>query len=157
MAGIEGTFSERFSVRAPLDRTREAFADPARVAAHYGKLDRFELREPGTVRFWLPDYSYGITRFAGRYTCQYQVMDPATVRWHTLPEDHNMVSEGTARFSAGPAGSTVMAYQAHLVLDLDVNRILRATIAPFAARAIADEMRAYVQRMIASVEADAAV
>lgn len=155
MAKIEARFSDRFTIRAPLAVARDHFADPEQVAIHYGKLDRYELRDADTVRFIQPSYNYGITRFDGRYTCCYRVADPRTVRWSTLPEDHNMENSGTARFSEGPGGTTVMQYDATLVLDLDVNRILRATIAPVVSRIVAEEMRAYVQRMIDSLEAGA--
>ena len=155
MAPIEASFDDHFTVKAPLDRVREHFASAEQVARHYGKLDRYELRDPHTVRFVQPSYNYGVTRFDGRYTCRYQVVDDHTVRWSTLPEDHNMENTGTARLSPGPGGSTLLHYQATLAIDLDVNRILRATLAPVVSRIVAEEMRGYVKRMIATVEAAA--
>lgn len=148
MAELSGTFRARFTLRAPLDQAVAAFADPAMHARCFQGLQRYELLDPQTVRFILPQQSYGVTTFSGDYTCRYQRQGD-TVRWHT-PRG-NIDARGSARFSEAAEG-TRLDYEQQITLDLDVGRLLRKTIQPIVSLSIEKEARAFVERMVRAAE-----
>ena len=152
MAEFTGEFSDTFTVRVPLDVARRHFADPAQHATWYGDLERYELLGDGAVRYQLPEYNYGVTTFQGRYTCRYTELDDHRVQWRTIGEDHNIRLRGDAVFSEQPDGSTSMRYDATLVLEFPVGRLLRRVVQPLVAQSVRREMRAFVERMITAVE-----
>lgn len=148
MAELSGSFRARFTLRVPLEQAVAAFADPDTHVACFDGLERHERRDAQTVRFVLPQQSYGVTTFKGDYTCRYQ-RDGHTVRWDTV--QGNIHARGTARFSETAEG-TILDYEQQIGLDLDVGRLLQKTIQPIVSRSIEREARAFVERMVRKVE-----
>ena len=152
VARFTGRFRETYTLRAPLDAARAHFADLDAVIANYGEtLDRAEKRGPDTLELRLKEQNYGVTRYAGRYTCRWQVDGDRTVRWRTI-EPGNLDSSGTATVEPLSDGRTRMVYDITLVLDIDVGRLLSVAIGKIVETAISREARAYVERLNAALE-----
>lgn len=149
MADISGTFRATFDLRAPLEQAIATFADPAAHAACFQDLERHERVDDRTLRIVLRRQSYGVTSFQGDYTCRYE-RDGETVRWTTLRG--NVHAHGSARFSRRGEGCR-LEYEQHVTVELQVGALLGKTIQPIAARALQDEARRFVERLVQRVEA----
>lgn len=152
MARFTGRFRETYVLNVPIEAARDWFANVDAVVAHYGDtLDRAEKRAPDTLELWLKPQNYGVTSYAGHYTCRWERHGDRAVRWTTQGAG-NLDSRGTAAFEPLPDGRTRMVYDITLALDIEVGRLLSAMIGKIVEAAIAKEARAYVERLVAALE-----
>ena len=77
------------------------------------------------------------------------VLSPKTP---TIGEDGNIKADGTAIFTPTANGCSI-DYHGRLALDMPINRMMAKVLKPVIQTVIAQEMRAYVKRMISAAEA----
>lgn len=149
MPRFSGEYRETFHVDAPLEQVRDHFADLDTIAANYGGLERFEKKSEDTLYFLLEPKSEKGISFQGEYTARY-VVDGDVLRWSTV-DGRNMWSEGTARFSRDGDKRTRVEYHQRIETEMSINRLLAKIASPIVSREISQGVKAYLQRMRASV------
>ena len=152
MATFLGDFHEVFTSTADANHARKTFGDLDTIITHYGALEHGEKLDENTVRFTLKEQNQGVTSFQGRYTCRYLLDDANTLTWDTIGEDGNIKADGTAIFTPTANGCSI-DYHGRLALDMPINRMMAKVLKPVIQTVIAQEMRAYVKRMISAAEA----
>jgi carbon monoxide dehydrogenase subunit G len=154
MARFEGTFHDIFTVRAAPEAVLAQFLDLDQIVAHYGDLDSAERLDPETLRFLLKNQNHGIFSFQGSYACRYRRASDTSTTWASEGEGGNVFTSGRASVAPGDEpGTTKLDYQADMALEIEVNKMLAPVLDPVVKASIAQQMRAYVKRMIQAVEA----
>lgn len=149
MAQFTSTFKKSYRLDATAEAAAAHFGDPLCVARNYGDLDHHELIDPKTIKLVLKEHHYGVTRFRGEYTCRYD-HDATSATWKTLKTE-NLDSSGTARFRDHGDGTCTMDYDARLVLEINVPRLMKAVIGGVVETLAARGMSDFVERMIAAL------
>lgn len=149
MADFTGTFDDTFDLGVDVATAVAHFANTDMIAAHYGILESFEKVGDDTLKLVLPQENHGIAKFKGAYTGVWSKTD-TVVEWTTVPGSGNLVSVGTATFTATPSGCR-MAWKSSITITMDVNRFVAKAVKPIVGTFVAREMRAYVNRMMAAL------
>jgi hypothetical protein len=152
MATFNGDFRETFTTTASPLQARDTFGDLDTIIENYGELERGDKLDAHTVQFLLKEQNHGITKFQGKYTCQYTCPDEQTLTWKTVGEPGNIQAEGTAIFTQSGDGSTSIDYHGKLSLEMDLNKMMAGMLKPVVGQMIAHEMKEYVKRMIRASE-----
>lgn len=153
MAKFAGEHATVLTVRAPLARTVAGFSDLDRIVRCYGVLERSEKADAETLRFWLlPKSQRGIS-FKGHYGCRYRMVTPSRLEWSTVGAG-NMWSTGHATFETLDAGRTTVRYTQRMEVEMELSRLLAPIASPIVAHEMREGIRAYLERMVASIEAE---
>lgn len=153
MARFQGTFHEVFTVRAEPAAVLDQFLSLAQIIEHYGDLESAEQLDDHTLRFVLKNQNHGVFSFQGRYECRYVPDGDSATTWASQGEGGNVFTSGRASVAPGDQpGTTLLDYQADMALEIDVNKMLAPVLDPVVKASIAQQMRAYVKRMIQAVE-----
>jgi len=153
LARFEGTFHEVFTVRAEPRAVLDQFLSLEQIIAHYGDLESAEQLDANTLRFLLKNQNHGVFSFQGRYDCRYVAQGDSATTWASQGEGGNVFTSGRASVAPGDEpGTTRLDYQADMALEIDVNKMLAPILDPVVKASIAQQMRAYVKRMIKAVE-----
>jgi carbon monoxide dehydrogenase subunit G len=154
MARFEASFHEEFTVRAEPAAVLAQFLDLDQIIAHYGDLETAERLDDETLQFLLKNQNHGVFSFQGRYVCRYRRDGDAATAWASEGEGGNVFTSGRATVAPGAEpGTTRFDYRADMALEIDVNKMLAPVLDGIVKAAITQQMRAYVKRMIAAVEA----
>jgi len=151
MARFSGEHQAVLLVKAPLARVAAGFSDLDRIVRCYGPLERSERADEETLRFWLmPKTQRGIS-FKGNYSCRYRLVSPELLTWSTVATG-NMWSTGSARFEAVEPARTRVTYAQKMEGEMELSRLLAPIARPIVAHEMREGIRAYLERMVASVE-----
>ena len=153
MARFSGEHQSVLVVKAPIARVAAGFSDLERIVRCYGVLERSERVDGETLRFWLqPKTQRGIS-FKGNYSCRYQLVTPSRLTWSTVGNG-NMWSTGSALFEAVDAVRTRVTYAQKMEVEMELSRLLAPIASPIVGHEMREGIRAYLDRMVASIEAD---
>jgi len=150
MARFVADLHETFWADGDPAQVRDHFGRPEAIAANYGGLANWEDLGEGAVRFALPKKNHGITTFEGRYTCVWRVEGADTLVWETRDDvGTNLWSSGRAVFTR-ERGRTRIDYEQRTSIELKVGRLVAKALNPVIREVTKRELRAYVERMIAT-------
>lgn len=153
MARFSGEHTAVLVVKAPLAHVAAGFSDLERIVRCYGVLEKSERVDGETLRFWLmPKTQRGIS-FKGNYSCRYQLLTPVRLVWSTVGTG-NMWSTGSAQFEAVDGGRTRVTYAQKMEVEMELSRLLAPIASPIVAHEMREGIRAYLDRMVASIELD---
>ena len=150
MAEFTGTFTETFELPVDVATAVAHFKNTETIARYYGILESAEPVGDDGLAIVLPEQNHGIATFKGRYTGRWASPAEDRVTWDTAPASGNMVSVGSATFTARGEGCT-MAWDSRITINLDVNRFVAKAVQPIVSTFVAREMKAYVLRMIGAL------
>lgn len=153
MARFSGEHSAVLMVKAPLARVASGFSDLDRIVRCYGVLERSERVDGETLRFWLMPKSQRGISFKGNYSCRYQLVTPTKLVWSTVGTG-NMWSTGSATFEAVDAARTRVTYAQKMEVEMEISRLLAPIASPIVGHEMREGIRAYLDRMVASIEAE---
>lgn len=151
MARFTADLTEVFWTDKDPESARDHFSDPDAIAANYGGLASWDKLGNGGVKFVLPKKNHGVATFEGRYTCVWTPDSKTGLSW-TTPDDPetNLWSSGKALFTR-EGGRTRVDYEQHTAIELNVGRILAKALNPVVREMTKRELRAYVERMLATI------
>lgn len=146
MARFSGSYSETFSIDAPIDVVAAHFGNLDQIVANYGPLQKHQKIDANTLYLLLePKSEKGVT-FRGEYTCRYTYPDPHTLEWKTI-DNKTLFSNGRARFVSEGPNRTRVEYSQTMEAVMEANFLLAKLIPPIVSREIAAGVKAYLDRM----------
>ncbi|MDZ4857362.1 MAG: SRPBCC domain-containing protein [Candidatus Hydrogenedentes bacterium] len=147
MARYGGEYTETFTVDVPIEDAKAHFSDLDAIAKCYGDVKSAKkLAKAGTMKLTLKSKSeIGVT-FNGVHTCTWHFSDAKTLVWESDGAG-NIVSRGSAKFTAAGKKRTKITYTEHMELEMDVAFLLRGLIGPIVSKQIRNGSRDYIQRM----------
>lgn len=152
MARFTGEQEETFSIDLPADQVLEHFLDPHNITAAYVGLQRYEKVDDRTLRLVLEPQSALGTTFQGTYVCRYVKASDRSITFRSVGTGDNMESVGGAEFVAEGPTRTRVTYRDRITCDIPINRLLAKALAPIVERNIRSGVKAYVERMRASLK-----
>ncbi|HRI88919.1 MAG TPA: SRPBCC domain-containing protein [Candidatus Hydrogenedentes bacterium] len=147
MARYGSEYTETFTVDVPIDDAKAHFSNLDAIAKCYGDVKSAKkLAKPGTMKLTLkPKTEIGVT-FNGEHTCTWSFKDAKTLVWESDGKG-NIISKGSAKFTAVGKKKTKITYTEHMELDMEVAFLLKALIGPVVTKQIRDGVHDYLERM----------
>ena len=136
-----------FEVSADRETVFALLSDVPRSVSHFP--DVVELVDQGDEVYEWVMKSKGPRGFehAVRYACNY-IANPAakTVTWSPVQGVGNAVFSGTWKLEGMDTGTRVH-FGTHAILSIQAPRMLRSAVAPFADKALRDEIKQYLENL----------
>ncbi len=151
MPRFEGDTHETLILNVPREQALAAFCNPKVIARYTGQMASYKILDDHTIHFHVqPQSSHGVV-FQADYICRYDVDSQGVLTWRSTTANNISVA-GEARFIAISITQTRLEYKQSLAMDMTVNRLLAALIAPLIKKGIRDGVLDYLKRMKQALE-----
>lgn len=151
MAWIEATERRTYDIAAPIEKVYAFLSTPELLRAAFLELERYEMVDEHTARWFLKEKNEKGVKFKPDYTVRYGGNGKDRVEWS--PVTGNMKATGTAVLRAKGADTTEVVYEETIASDIPINRLVAKVFQPIVAREIKRGVQGFLDRIKARLEA----